>query len=1292
VAVPDPEITPAARVGSPRPYMPRLLLQHLDAAPEGRWWTVDGSVVFVDISGFTKLSERLAKHGKEGAEQVTEAIEGCFTALLAVAYANGGGLIKFGGDALLLLFEGDDHVLRAARSAVLMRRVLRDAGRIELPGVKLQLRMSVGMHTGRYHFFLIGRSHRELVVAGPAWTRTVEMEHDAEAGKILVSPEVAAALPARCIGRSKGPGHLLVREPPGHVKGLDAIASDLDVAGAEVGLSVAVREHVLGGGGAPEHRTVTVAFVHFDGTDRMIAVDGPEAVASRLEALVEQIQGAVDEQGICFLGSDVDADGGKIILTAGAPRVSGNDEERMLLALRRVVDPPGDIPVRVGVNRGSVFAGDIGPWYRRTYTVMGDAVNLAARLMAKAGPGEVYVTADVLDRSNTSFETIALEPFLVKGKAKPIQAWAVGDAVGSKARQELDGVSVATERLPLVGRAVELEVLGEALDSARRGEGRLVELVGEPGIGKTRLMEELRERASGLTVLHATAEAYTATTPYSVWRELLRDVLGLRWEDPDDVVLTRLFEVVEELDPELEPWLSLLAIPLDVDVAESIEVEMLSPEFRRAKLDEVVGRLLDLVLSSPTLIEIEDVHLMDPASTELLGSLVDGLHERAWMVLVTRRDEPTGFAGGEAIHVVSQYVSPLGPDDTLELARAATDATPLLPHDLRDIADRAAGNPQFLLDLVRAKAAGSMLPDSIETAAMARIDQLDPTDREIVRRASVLGIAFHPRFLDDVLDEGARRPDAATWERLSEFFEEDGEGYLRFRRAIVRDTAYGGLPFRLRRRLHAAAGERLERELGDAADEASGILSLHFFLAGDFARAWRYARHAGDRAAGQFANLEAAKLYRRAIDAGRKLPELAPMEIAAVFEAQGDVLDLAGEFRDASTAYSNARRLAQGDPVVEARLLLKRSQIEEKLGRYPQALRWATRGRKALDQVAGPAAAKQRAQLGAWYATVLQAEGRTRDAFAWATRVSEEAAAADDREALARAYHVIDWANLTSGRPTGEYWRRALGLYEILGDLVMQARILGNLGAAAFYDGRWDEAITYYKRTREVALRNGDLVYATVAADNLAEVFCERGLFEESQELLRDSLRFWRASEYRYFMGGCLEYLGRVMSRIGCFQEALDAFEEARNSYVHVGARDDVLLIDARVAECQAHMGNASVALELATEALSSAAAEGEGMIVPLLHRVRGFALTQMGDRAAARQAFEESLRAAEARRDDYEVALTLQAFLRLARFEASPAPEEILTRATEIFERLGVIALAVVPMSAASAAGQVTG
>ena len=124
-------------------------------------------------------------------------------------------------------------------------------------------------------------------------------------------------------------------------------------------------------------------------------------------------------RAICFLGSDVDADGGKLDLHVRCAVNTGSDEERMLLALRHIAEGKGAIPFGIGVNRGDVFAGDIGPWYRRTYTVMGDDVNLAARLMAQAGPNEIYATADVLERSDTRFDTEALEPFSVKGSLIP---------------------------------------------------------------------------------------------------------------------------------------------------------------------------------------------------------------------------------------------------------------------------------------------------------------------------------------------------------------------------------------------------------------------------------------------------------------------------------------------------------------------------------------------------------------------------------------------------------------------------------------------------------------------------------------------------------------------------------------------------------------------------------------------------------------------------------------------------------------------------------------------------------
>jgi class 3 adenylate cyclase len=351
-------------------------------------------------------------------------------------------------------------------------------------------------------------------------------------------------------------------------------------------LPPAIRAHVAGGAGIPEHRPVTIAFIRFDGTDALIGQNGEAATTEALHRLLSTVEAAVEEQGVAFLASDVDADGGKLILTAGAPKGTGNDEERMLLALRKIVDSELPLPIRVGVHRGAVFAGDIGPKYRRTYTVMGDAVNLAARLMAKAEPGLIYATAEVLERSNAHFETTKLEPFAVKGKAEPIQAWSVGRAQSSKARQ------VSSQRLPLTGRNAELGVIRKAFASARSGVGRLIEVVGDSGIGKTRLLEALRDAAAGLNKQHATCEAYTASTPYAVWSELLREYMKFGRDDPEMVIAERLREEIVKHAPDLAPWFPLVAVPFGLEVAPTPEVAMLAGANRRAKVHEAISKFL----------------------------------------------------------------------------------------------------------------------------------------------------------------------------------------------------------------------------------------------------------------------------------------------------------------------------------------------------------------------------------------------------------------------------------------------------------------------------------------------------------------------------------------------------------------------------------------------------------------------------------------------------------------------------------------------------------------------------
>ncbi len=344
-----------------------------------------------------------------------------FAALLGVAYAQGGGLLKFGGDALLLLYDGDDHAARAARATFEMRRTLRAVGRPRTSAGAIQLRMHAGLHSGLFQFFLVGESHRELLVTGPSATRTVEMEAASEAGEILVSTETAAHLDDDAVGEEKGTGRLLQASPGVH--GAVEPLPHVEGISLEVAVPAPLRAQLLEVGPFEgEHRHAAIAFVRFSGTDEIIATEGVEAAAEALEILVRNVQAAADEHQVTFLESDVDRDGGRIVLVSGAPQTFGDDEERMLRTVRAVVDSGLPLPVRIGVSQGRVFTGQVGASFRRTYTVLGDTAALAARLMARAGEDEIWVSADAYRRGGARFAATELEPLELKGKSEPVHA------------------------------------------------------------------------------------------------------------------------------------------------------------------------------------------------------------------------------------------------------------------------------------------------------------------------------------------------------------------------------------------------------------------------------------------------------------------------------------------------------------------------------------------------------------------------------------------------------------------------------------------------------------------------------------------------------------------------------------------------------------------------------------------------------------------------------------------------------------------------------------------------------
>jgi tetratricopeptide (TPR) repeat protein len=823
-----------------------------------------------------------------------------------------------------------------------------------------------------------------------------------------------------------------------------------------------------------------------------------------------------------------------------------------------------------------------------------------------------------------------------------------------------------------------MDAIRRALLELRGGHGSVIELVGNAGMGKTRLLSEFRAEAPDLPNLVSGCEPYESSVAYLPIRRLLWLLLGAG-QDVSGLA-HRLREDVAHRAPELLPWLPLLAIVADTEVPMTPEVRDLGEEFRKAKLEEVTIDYLARSVTDPTIVVTEDVHWMDEGSADLLRAIAGRISELPWLVCVSRRDEETGFVLPEAPRCTSLRLTPLTEDALGSLIDLATEDAPFPRHEVAELSSRSGGNPLFLQELLHAaKSAGTVegLPDSIEGMIIAEIDRLPSRDRRILRYVSVLGMAFDVGLASALFDEQDDL-DGGVWRRLAAFVEDQGAGRYRFQHALMRDAAYEGLPYRRRKELHARVGNAI---LASTPDQAE-VLSLHFFLAGDDRLAWRYSVIAARRAESAYANLEASRFFRRAIDAGRRLSEVTESDLSSLHEALGDVRERLGDYPGALAAYRAARRYMRDEPVLVAQLLLKEAVVTSRAGGYSQSLRRTSQGRSVLETLQDVEADRKRARLSAWYAHVRRRQGRRAEAIRWARRAIEEAEASDEREALASAYRTLDLTNVELGRYEDvTHYPLALAIYEELGDLLESGTINNDLGAFAYYQGRWDDALVYYERAGALWKRSGDMAAVAIISANVAEILSDRGQLDEAEGMGREALRIWRAVGLKSAIAYGLNIVGRLTYRSGRYEEALELLEQARDLNHEIGDEPEELESDVRIAECLAMQGRSKQALQLSTEAVARSETLG-GPATPQLQRVRGYALAQLGRLPEAREAFEESVAGARDREADYEEALALQGLARIGLIEGSPDAPELEARYRAIFERLGVVTVPVMPIA----------
>jgi class 3 adenylate cyclase len=601
--------------------------------------------------------------------------------------------------------------------------------------------------------------------------------------------------------------------------------------------------------------------------------------------------------------------GDAVLAFFGAPVTHEDDPQRAVFAALEMMNDVKtfaaqlkqqhgfDFEVRIGINTGPVVVGDVGSQRVTEYTAMGDAMNLAARMEQAAQPGTIQIAEDTQRLVAPIFDLEDLGGIEVKGKAAPVRAYRVLAAKTRPGRlRGIEGVSA-----PLIGREREMSELRAAMERVKEGSGGVVCLIGEAGLGKSRLLDEARKAwllgNPAFTWEQVQGSPYDTARPYGLFQKFARDMFGIELDDPPEVIHEKVEKGFEGATSEM---VSLCKVTMErVIAAKAIkDTRDYGAQAIKDDLYVIATRAWENVSTGPTVCVFDDVHWADQASVDLLFHLFTVIETRPVLFICAFRPERQSPGWQIKLKAETEYphryteimLSPLDSQRTDDLVSALLRIADL-PRDLRTlIIKKTEGNPYFVEEVVRSlieqgivfptddglrwKASTKLediaIPDTLHALLVARIDRLDAETRATLQLASVIGRSFFARILKAVSDETmALDQHLGALQRVElvrEVMRKPELEYI-FKHELARDAAYNTILLRRRRELHLQVGEAMESLFGDRAEEYAHRLAQHFAAGGDSNKSYRYYVMAGDVAAAMSADAEAADHFTHALQA-----------------------------------------------------------------------------------------------------------------------------------------------------------------------------------------------------------------------------------------------------------------------------------------------------------------------------------------------------------------------------------------------------------------------------------------
>jgi class 3 adenylate cyclase/tetratricopeptide (TPR) repeat protein len=1158
-------------MNSDRILVPELILDAYHARKfRGEFRAV---VMFVDLSGFTPLTTALMAHGTEGAEVIAEVLSQLFGPLVSRVYAQGGFIAGFAGDAFKAVFPTakSGAAQRAVLAALEIRDLMLERKRVETRFGRFEFDVKICLATGMVQWGVFrgdsGEQRAAAFFEGEALAAALAADPFAEAGEIVfdASTQKATAGWLKSVPVGKGLSRILPDQ-----SSYKPVLPDDDYElkkQRRTALSQAeffpqsVLDQVLQG----EFRQVATVFINLS--------ELPEDA----EFYGEMFRMLGEYGGyLCRIGRIGDRDkGGTLLLFWGAPVSHENDVERALAFLEEFkrVCP---VPLRAGVTYSLAFAGFVGSAMREEYTCYGSFVNLAARQMVNAPWGEIWLDESAADLASAHNHLESRPPISLKGFANPQVVYSL------QARKDLPARS--RPRTPMIGRQRELAMLSEKVaDLTNQEFTAVISLVGEAGIGKSRLVEALRESLDSgpRPYLWAYGQAddilRLPLNPFKYWLTRYFNQSVDASEAENKVMLeTKLSELqaallsldasapfaarAAALAAELKRTQSIIAALLTIDYPDSLYAR-LDPEARFENTLDSIKRLIQAEsMLQPVVIVIEDAHLLDPDSRTLIDLLLRNSAGWPYMLIMTSRSsgtEPTWDPGEQVVEISLDLL------DEAEVAQLGAEVLgqPLGPDLLKLVSERSDRNPFFGEQILRYMAEQNLLmpaPDGLKLAQadfslpidvrsvlVARLDRLTLQVRQAVQTAAVLGREFELSILMRMLlDERAETyvreaEHAAIWDSLSEL------RYL-FKHGLLKDAAYEMQLRSRRRELHQTAARAIERIHRDHLAPHYSALAYHLEKGDQLDQAMPYLILAGDYADDRFENAAASEHFGRWMklnDFDTDNPEPPPnfkTRIQPVYEKWLRISTRVGDWENARLGYEFiVQQVEDMDPKAE---------LEAR-----------------IEMVSFLVA---RAEL-----------GTVKDEFETLDRLADEVGDLHllGRNAFVRASHLIDQADYEQA---SRYSSVAQQAFEQANDWTFLGQALTQLSTIAWNLGDFQEALTHLELALEIAQSQQD-------EGAIANILNTRGITEfrlgENQQARKSLLKALEISRRRgskLALSRILLNLGNIYTQTGRDREAIGYFQQSLELNQELGRPRGEGMSRANIGLCYSKLGDFRRALD----------------------------------------------------------------------------------------------------------------